>query len=79
MEEIDLADLGFEEGGYLMVKHALRRLGPGAELRVAGSAPELGLHLSVWCRQEGHVARPLNSGPGTSLIAVVAGRAQAQR
>ena len=40
MEEIDLADLGFEEGGYLMVKHALRRLGPGAELRVAGSTPE---------------------------------------
>ena len=79
MEEIDLVDLGFEEGGYLMVKHALRRLGPGAELRIAGSAPELGLHLSVWCRQEGHVARPLNSGPGTSLIAVVAGRAQAQR
>jgi hypothetical protein len=28
MEEIDLADLGFEEGGYLMVKYALLRLVP---------------------------------------------------
>jgi hypothetical protein len=48
---IDLGDLGFEEGGHLLVKRALRRVG---EAVVTGRAPELPVHLRSWCRSEGH-------------------------
>jgi hypothetical protein len=48
---IDLGDLGFEEGGHLLVKRALHHAG---EAVVTGRAPELPVHLRAWCRSEGH-------------------------
>ncbi len=53
--QVDLGDLGFEEGGALLVKRALRRaMDPGGQISVSGSAPEFELHLRTWCRAEGH-------------------------
>lgn len=52
--QIDLGDLGFDEGGHLLVKRALRGAAPGEAVPVTGSAPDLALHLEVWCRAEGH-------------------------
>jgi hypothetical protein len=54
MQEVDLGDLGFDEGGYLLVKRALRS---ADAVTVWGSAPEIEVHLSVWCRAEGHACR----------------------
>jgi hypothetical protein len=60
---IDLGDLGFDEGGHLLVKRALRSLAAGGEVEVAGAAPDLELHLGTWCRAEGHRVRPAGASP----------------
>ncbi len=52
--QVDLDTLGLAEGGYLLVKRALREAGPGGEVIVAGTAPELDVDLRAWCRAEGH-------------------------
>jgi hypothetical protein len=54
MREVDLADLGFAEGGHLLLKRALRE---DDEVAVRGSAADLEVHVSVWCRAEGHTMR----------------------
>jgi hypothetical protein len=54
MQEVDLGDLSFDEGGYLLVKRALRS---ASEVEVRGAAAELEIHLGVWCRAEGHAFR----------------------
>jgi hypothetical protein len=54
MHEVALADLGLYEGGYLLLKRALKQ---APEIRVTGSTPELDIHLGVWCRAEGHAYR----------------------
>src|SRR5689334_461535 len=51
---LDLGDLGFEEGGALLVKRTLRNAPAGEAVEVAGSAPDLAVHLRAWCRAEGH-------------------------
>jgi hypothetical protein len=53
-ELADLADLGLEEGGHLLVARALARLAPGERLTVAGRHPALRIHLAAWCRGHGH-------------------------
>ncbi len=50
---IDLGDLGFDRGGALLVKHALRDAAGGEPVAIAGSAPDLQVHLRTWCRAEG--------------------------
>src|ERR1700759_2653355 len=50
----DLADLGLDEGGHLLVAHALDAVRPGGRVTGSGSHPALGIHLAVWCRQHGH-------------------------
>jgi len=52
--ELDLADLGLDEGGHLLVKLAVAKLPVGGRLRVSGRAPELAVHLRGYCRVEGH-------------------------
>ena len=52
--KVDLGPLGFLEGGHLLVKRALRKVGPGQAIAVAGTSPELEIDLRVWCRDEGH-------------------------
>jgi hypothetical protein len=54
---IDIEQLGLDQGGLLLVRHALARLPPGTELQVRGRAPQWALHLAAWCRREGHGLR----------------------
>lgn len=62
--ELDLGDLGLDEGGHLLVKRSLRALPVGGRLRIRGRAPELGVHLRGWCRAQGHdVAWPSAAEP----------------
>ncbi|HEY6495215.1 MAG TPA: hypothetical protein VIZ43_18220, partial [Trebonia sp.] len=54
MAATDLADLGLDEGGHLLVGRALAPLAPGDRLSVTGRHPALRLHLGAWCREHGH-------------------------
>ncbi len=51
---VDLADLGLDEGGHLLVARGLAPLRPGEGVTVSGTHPALGLHLAAWCREHGH-------------------------
>jgi hypothetical protein len=51
---LELGDLGFERGGHLLVKRALRELQSNEHLRVRGDCKSLGVHLRAWCRAQGH-------------------------
>src|SRR4051812_14297924 len=52
--ELDLGGLGFERGAHLLVERALGGLSVGAQLRVRGRDPALGVHLAAWARGKGH-------------------------
>ena len=52
--QVDLGTLGLAEGGYLLIKRALRRAEADGEVSVTGTAAELDVDLRVWCRAEGH-------------------------
>jgi hypothetical protein len=52
--KIDLGTLGLAEGGYLLIKRALRQAGIGQEVLVSGAASSLDVDLRGWCRSEGH-------------------------
>ncbi len=51
---IDIESQRLDEGALLLIRRALAALPPGGRLQVRGSAPDLHLHLTAWCRQEGH-------------------------
>ncbi|HYS03652.1 MAG TPA: ferritin-like domain-containing protein [Candidatus Dormibacteraeota bacterium] len=69
---IDLGDLGLERGGHLLVKRALRDIPAGARLEVAGTNPELAIHLRGWCRSQGHTLAMNPPSPGTGVDGPVA-------
>jgi hypothetical protein len=90
----DLADLGLDEGGHLLLARALARLAPGERLTVTGRHPALPIHLAAWCREHGHqvadgdppgddAAQPGRTGAGPTGLAatmvVVKGRAGERR
>jgi TusA-related sulfurtransferase len=52
--QVDLETLGFAEGGYLLIKRALRQAAPGQAVIVTGTDPNLDVDLRAWCRAEGH-------------------------
>src|SRR5262245_31679656 len=52
--QVDLGALSFAEGGYLLVKRAVRRAAPGDAIVVTGEAADLDADLRAWCRAEGH-------------------------
>jgi hypothetical protein len=56
---IDLEDLALDEGGHLLVKHALRE---HAHVVVRASAASVAIDLPAWCRAQGHVAKPIDDG-----------------
>jgi TusA-related sulfurtransferase len=69
----DLADLGLDEGGHLLVARALARLAPGERLTVTGRHPALRVHLAAWCREHGHQVtdeRGALAGPAASVVVV---------
>ena len=51
---VDLAGLGLDAGGHLLVERALAPLPAGARLTVRGHHPALRVHLPAWCRAYGH-------------------------
>lgn len=60
--EVDCADLGFERGAHLLIKRALQRVPAGARVAVRSRAPEFMLHLTGWCRAQGHALEPGEAG-----------------
>lgn len=52
--KVDLADLGLDRGGHLLVKRALRAIPVGGTVTVVGSDPGLSVHLRGWARAQGH-------------------------
>jgi len=68
MTDVDLADLGLDRGGHLLVKRALARA-PGDVVRVTGTSPNLESELRAYCRSQGlgfettetsvHLVRPI--------------------
>ena len=54
MKSVDLQDLGFDEGGHLLVKRELATLAVDEALQVRGRSEALGVHLRGWCRALGH-------------------------
>jgi hypothetical protein len=60
--QVDLGHLGFDEGGYLLVKRALRHVAVGEEVEVTGLAAAPEIHLTAWARAEGHQLRWAGTG-----------------
>jgi TusA-related sulfurtransferase len=52
--QVDLEDLGFDGGGALLVKRALRMVPEGESVTIVGTNSDLHVHLAAWCRAEGH-------------------------
>ena len=69
---IDLEDLGFDEGGHLLLKRALRQVAVGQDVEVYGRAEALEVNLAAWTRTQGHGLRldtgAVPSSPGTRAI-----------
>jgi len=74
---VDLGSLSFAEGGYLLVKRAVRRLKPGESIEVRGDAGDLDVHLRAWCRAEGHRFDVPEGWKGRALV--YAGAAESER
>jgi hypothetical protein len=78
--ELDLGTLGLAEGGYLLVKRAMRQAAPGDEIVITGSAPDVDVDLRAWCRAEGHRFEWLpGSGGGSGRAVVANGDAETSR
>lgn len=65
--QIDLEDLGLDDGGDLLVRRALRTLPIGGALAVRGRHPELQLHLRAWARGTGVGFHPAADGQSATL------------
>jgi hypothetical protein len=50
---VDLQDLAFDRGGYLLLRRALQGLPAGARLEIRGRDPMLAVHLRAFCRAAG--------------------------
>ena len=76
--DLDLGDLGFDEGAALLIRRALRASPPGKQVLVTGCAPDLDLHIESWCRSEGHEVKFRRSNQQTHAV-VTCGSAPATR
>jgi hypothetical protein len=56
---VDLEDLGLDEGGHLLIQHALRA---HARIVVTGAAASLPSDLPAWCRGQGHRVESVDGG-----------------
>ena len=59
---IDIKDLGLDRGAHLLIKRALRDVPVGSKVGVRGTAPDLNVHLTGWCRAQGHQLEFENDG-----------------
>jgi hypothetical protein len=76
---VDLGDLGFDEGGHLLLKRALRQMPVGGEVEVKGQAEALDVHVDAWVRAEGHRVRWERSDVDGRRAVVTRGSAQEAR
>ena len=76
MIKVDLGELRFDEGAHLLVKQAIGSVHPGEKVMVRGCAPDLALHLQVWCRSVGH---QFNASGADSQYCIVRGSADSGR
>ncbi|MFO0312303.1 MAG: ferritin-like domain-containing protein, partial [Planctomycetota bacterium] len=51
---IDLGELGLDAGGAVLLRLGLAERPVGAAVAIAGSAPDLAVHLRAFARAEGH-------------------------
>jgi len=51
---VNLEDLGLDQGGHILIDHALRQLPDDGEAQIQGSDTNLVTHLRAWCRAKGH-------------------------
>lgn len=58
-QELELEDLGLDEGGHLLIKHALRA---HERVVVRGAAASLASDLPAWCRAQGHAIERSGAG-----------------
>ncbi|HEY3879325.1 MAG TPA: hypothetical protein VGM12_12075 [Trebonia sp.] len=79
MRSADLAGLGLDEGGHLLLDHALEGLAPGGRLAVTGTHPALGIHLAAWCRAHGHRVEEATADTPQAAAVVVKGSAGDRR
>lgn len=68
LQRLELGALGIDQGGHLLVQHALGSLPPGGRVRVSGSHPELAIHLRAWCRAEGHAFELTDDGAIVTVL-----------
>jgi TusA-related sulfurtransferase len=67
---VDLGDLGLERGARLLLRRALDQVPAGGEVTVTGSDPALVIHLTAWCRREGHTVSPAQPGDAAARARV---------
>src|SRR5262249_51674002 len=78
--DVDLGSLSFSQGGHLLVKRALQRVGAGKAIIVSGTSPELEIDLRGWCRDEGHTLQlQPNNGRGPTEAVIINGGAETSR
>ncbi len=73
MPTIDIEALGLDEGALLLVRRALADIPVGETLSVRGRAPGWDLHLTAWCRQQGHDVETRDLGDGQVEVMLTRG------
>ncbi len=76
---VDLGDLGFDEGGHLLLKRALKQTSAGRQVDVTGRAEALEVHLDAWGRAQGHDVRWEAGDADVKRAVVTLGSAREQR
>jgi hypothetical protein len=70
---IDTEALGLDEGALLLVRCALAQVPVGRHLHARGLAPNWELHITAWCRQQGHAVQTLALPDGTCAAVITRG------
>lgn len=70
---LDLAELGFDAGAHVLVRHALAALPEGAVLHLHGHHPDLEVHARAFARQLGHAGRTPESAERFAAATVPSG------
>jgi hypothetical protein len=77
---VDLGSLAFVDGGYLLVKRAVRCVAVGEPISVTGEAEGLEVDLHAWCRAEGHRFEwQALAGTARGQASILAGAAESER
>ncbi|MFC4312772.1 ferritin-like domain-containing protein [Steroidobacter flavus] len=70
---IDTEALGLDEGALLLVRRALAQVPGAGTLHARGRAANWELHLTAWCRQQGHAIQTSTLPDGTCEAIITRG------